>query len=109
MSGFLLNSGSTVMCPHGAQAQLIPSSGRVMIDNEPAITVSDQAIVSGCPFTVPPPSPCIKVQWVQPAARVKIEGKPAVLQTSTGLCIAATGVPQGPPNIVNTQVRVKGS
>jgi hypothetical protein len=33
-------------------------------------------------------------------------GQPVVLQTSTGLCLSADGIPAGPPIIAATQVRV---
>jgi hypothetical protein len=46
------------------------------------------------------------VQWMSPATRVLVNGMPPVLQTSTGMVIAATGVPNGPPIVASTQLRV---
>jgi hypothetical protein len=46
------------------------------------------------------------IQWLMGATRVLVNGTPPVLQTSVGLCISATGSPNGPPVVVNTQPRV---
>src|SRR4051812_17485633 len=98
------------MCPHGGQVSAIPSSPRVLLGGQPAVTVSDTFLVAGCAFTVPPakPQPCIKVQWLVPATRVMVGGKPALLATSAGLCQSAEQIPGGPPNVSTTQVRAMG-
>jgi hypothetical protein len=77
----------------------------------PVATLADVCVVAGCAFTVPPgkPQPCVKVQWLVPAARILINGQPALLQTSTGLCQSPEQIPQGPPVIVSTQPRVIGT
>jgi len=87
----------------------VPVPG-VKVMGMPATVVSDQFMVAGCAFTtpVPKPQPCIKVQWLVPAARVKINGKFAVLQSSNGICQSAEQVTQGPPMVTVTQMRVKG-
>jgi hypothetical protein len=65
--------------------------------------------VTGCPFNISgAPQPCVKINWLKPAARVLIEGKPAVLQTSTGVCVAGNQAVQGPPQVVTAQPRVRG-
>jgi hypothetical protein len=111
MPGFLLHVGATLMCPHGAPAQIISSNARVFVSNQPVATFNDVTLIAGCPFTVPPPKPqpCIKVQWLVPAARVLINGQPALFQTSTGLCQSPEQIPQGAPIISVTQPRVKGT
>jgi hypothetical protein len=98
------------MCPHGGQVTAVASSPRVTLGGAPATTVSDQFTIAGCAFTVPPskPQPCMKVQWLVGALRVKIGGNAAVLKTSTGICQTADQIPQGPPNVSVTQMRVKG-
>jgi hypothetical protein len=101
--------GATVICPHGGQVTIIPGNSRILLSGQPASTVSDQFMVAGCAFTVgPKPQPCLTVKWMVPASRVLIVGKPAILQSSTGLCLSAEQIPQGPPTIAATQVRVKG-
>ncbi|GAB4574776.1 MAG: hypothetical protein Kow0077_23000 [Anaerolineae bacterium] len=107
---FLLDTSATVMCTHAGSVQIITSNVRVKLSGNFATTLADTFLVSGCPFTVPgpKPQPCVRLQWLVPAARVRINGSPALLQTSTGLCLSAEQLPQGPPNVVVTQVRVKG-
>ena len=110
MPGFLYNVGTSAMCPHGGQVTAIASSPRVTLGGTPATTTADTFVVAGCAFNVGgSPHPCVKVQWLVPAARVKIGGQPAVLQTSTGLTIAADQAPQGSPIVVSGQVRARGA
>lgn len=111
MGDFLLHVGATIMCPHAGQASITPSNTRVKVGGQLVATVNDLTTVAGCPFTVPPskPQPCIKVQWLVPAVRVRVNGQPALLRSSTALCQSPEQIPQGPPNVVVTQVRVKGT
>jgi hypothetical protein len=37
---------------------------------------------------------------------VLINGQPAIIQTSTGLCLSPEQIPNGPPTIIATQPRV---
>ena len=59
--------------------------------------LGDTFLVAGCAFTVPhgKPQPCVKVQWLVPAMRVKVGGQPAILQSSNGLCQSAEQIPAG--------------
>jgi hypothetical protein len=108
--GLLCNAGMTAMCPHGGAVQVVPGNPRVLLGGLPAATISDAYLIAGCVFTVgPKPQPCVKVQWLVPAARVLIGGNPAVTRTSTGLCQSAEQIPAGPPSIVMTQMRVSGT
>lgn len=111
MPGFIYHVGATAMCPHAGTVSVVPGSPRVMVSGQPVATMADQFLIAGCPFTVPgpKPQPCVKVQWLVPAARVTVDGQPVILQTSTGICQSAEQIPQGPPNVVGTQVRVKGT
>jgi hypothetical protein len=110
MGSPLFQVGATAMCPHGGQVSVVPTNTRVLLGGQPAAVLADQFLVAGCAFTVPPgkPQPCVKVQWLVPAARVLIGGQPAILQSSTGLCLSADQIPAGPPNVVVTQLRVSG-
>lgn len=111
MSGFLLHVGATVMCPHAGSVSIISSNSRVSVGGQFVATISDTYMVAGCPFTVPgpKPQPCIKVQWLVPAMRVRVNGQAVILQSSTGLCQSAEQIPQGPPNVVVQQTRVRGT
>lgn len=109
MPGFLFHVGASAICPHGGQVQVISTNTRVLVNGTPVATMGDQYMVAGCVFTVgPKPQPCIKVQWLVPATRVLINGQPAILQLSTGLCQSAEQIPAGPPTVIATQTRVMG-
>jgi len=110
MPGFLFHVGGTAICPHAGQVTVIPSNTRVLVNGMPVATLGDTYLVAGCAFTVPPtkPQPCVRVQWLVPATRVLVNGQPAILQTSTGLCLSVEQIPAGPPTVVATQTRVTG-
>ena len=111
MPAFLFHVGATAICPHGGQVTVIPANTRVLVNGMPAATLGDQFLIAGCAFTVPPgkPQPCVRVQWLVPATRVLINGQPAILQISTGLCLSPEQIPGGPPNVVASQTRVGGT
>ena len=82
----------------------------MLVSGQPVATVADQTLVAGCVFNVSgSPHPCVKVQWLTPAARVLVNGQPPVLQASVGLCQSADQSPQGPAVVVAVQPRVIGT
>jgi hypothetical protein len=110
MPGFLLHVGASALCPHGGQITIVPSNSRVLVSGQPVATVADTTLVAGCAFVAgTKPQPCVKVQWLVPAARVTVGGQAALLQTSAGLCQSAEQIPQGPPNVIAGQMRVRGT
>lgn len=110
MPGFLFHYGASAQCPHGGQVVPWTTMPRVFVSGMPVATIMDPTIVIGCAFTVPPgkPQPCVQVRWLVPAARILVNGQPALLQSSSGLCQSPEQIPQGPPIITATQVRVMG-
>ena len=111
MPGPSLHVGASITCTHGATAQVVSSNTRVLVSGTPVATISDNFPVAGCPFQVPvgagtKPQPCIRIQWLVPAARVLVNGQPPLMATSTGLCPSAEGIPNGPPVVTTTQTRV---
>lgn len=110
MPGPLYHVGATAICPHAGQIQTASSNVRVLVGGMPVATAADTSLVAGCVFTVPgpKPQPCVRVQWLVPAARVLVNGVPALLQTTPGLCLSAEQIPQGPPTVVANQPRVVG-
>jgi hypothetical protein len=109
MAGFLIDAGATIMCPHGGQVKVVPTATRVTLTGMPPLTVSDTAMVSGCPFNVSgAPSPCLTVQWLAPATRVSAQGAAPLLSSSIGLCKNAAGAPQGTAIVTGFQTRVQG-
>ncbi|MDD4160961.1 MAG: hypothetical protein PHW87_00610 [Methanothrix sp.] len=111
MSSFILHVGITAICPHGGQISVITPNSRVLVGGQPVATIAGNFLIAGCAFTIPPgkPQPCVKVQWIMPATRVFVGGQPVILQSSTGLCQSAEQIPQGPPNILLTQLRARGT
>jgi hypothetical protein len=112
MPGFLVTTAATAICTHGAAVSIM-SSARVKAGGTPVATLSDTFTVSGCPFQVPlgvgtKPQPCVTLRWIAPAVRVRAGGQPVIVQTSSGICLSVEQIPQGPPTVVSTQVRVKG-
>lgn len=105
MAGNALTDQSTLQCPHGATITAT-GSGRMKADGGTVLTATDSFSVAGCPFqlptTPPTPSPCTQVVWIVPDIQVRA-GAPTLSQSSVGLCFAATGLPQGPVSVVNTQ------
>jgi hypothetical protein len=113
MPGNLLHVNASVNCPHGGQASISSTNLRVKVSGMAVAIVNDLTTVAGCPFQVPigtgtKPQPCVKVQWTVPATRVKVNGQFVLLSTSSGLCLSAEQIPQGPPSVVATQTRVRG-
>jgi hypothetical protein len=110
MPGFLVHVGASGICPHGGQTAFITFNARVLVSGQPALTVTDIFTIAGCHFQLPgpKPQPCVTGRWIVPATRILINGQPAILQASTGLCQSAEQIPQGPPTVIATQVRVGG-
>jgi len=109
MPGYLLDVNSTILCPHAGQFSIVTSNSQVKLGGQMAVTQQDTYTISGCPFVISGVShPCVLAKWLVVATRVKIAGNFAVLKDSVALCQAGDQAPQGPPNIVMTQMRVKG-
>jgi hypothetical protein len=113
MPGELVQVGATIQCPHSGQANIVSSNQRVKTGGMSVAVLNDTTTVAGCSFQVPAgpttkPQPCMKVQWLMGATRVKVMGQAVLLQDSSGLCQSAEQIPQGKPSVQTTQVRVKG-
>jgi hypothetical protein len=50
----------------------------------------------------------VTIRWLTPATRVQVNGSPALLESSTGICQSAEQIPQGPPQVSVVQHRVVG-
>jgi hypothetical protein len=109
MSAFILQLGCTIQCPHGGLATAITTNTKMRVDGAFALLATDTFTIAGCPLNVSgAPHPCVTIQWVNEAQRVKVDGNPVLLQTSIGLCKAADGLMQGPAVITGVQTRVRG-
>lgn len=108
MGGFVIDSGATIMCPHGGQASVVPAATHVKLGGKPPLLVDDVATIAGCAFNVSgTPSPCMRLQWLMPATRAKVQSKPVLLSTSVGMCLSAAGAPQGTALVTGFQTRVQ--
>jgi len=113
MSGQLLTTQSTLMCPHGGTVSIVSSNTRVNADNAPLALSTDTFTVSGCPFQIPVgtgtvPHPCVTVQWVMPNLNSSVNGARTLSMGSAGICLAADQVPQGKVVISMTQAKASG-
>ena len=104
----LLTSASTMMCPHGGTVTATPGQSRASAESL-ILRGSDTFVIAGCPFNISgAPNPCVSVQWVQTAVRVKAGGDFVLSESSVGLCLAATQAPQGTVLILQTQPKAEG-
>lgn len=107
--GDYLNSGSTLMCPHGGTVTAVPSSTTVRVDGQPIVLDSDTFLVAACPFNVGgSPHPCLQVEWQVTVQRADVDGSKALARESVGMCKAADGAVQGTVLVQATQARVGG-
>lgn len=112
MPGFLMHVGATAQCTHQAAVSIAPAQSRVFVGGRPVATSADQITVAGCPFTVPgpKPQPCVTVRWQLLAGRVRVLGRPPLLQPTPGTgpatCLSAEQAPQGPPTVSAVQTKV---
>jgi hypothetical protein len=91
-----------VLCSHGGQAQPTVPNPRVLVSQQPTVTMVAPYVVAGCPFVPPAPGPCVIANWVVGATRVTSNGQPLLLMDSQAIC-APTGTPV---LIVTAQLRV---
>jgi len=104
----ILTTTSTVMCPHGGQAQLLTANTEAKVDGAPMLLQTDVHPILGCPFTPVAYSPCVSIRWVTAATQTTVRGTPVLLQSSVGLCLNAAQLPQGSALILQVQQRAKG-
>lgn len=99
MSQTITNT-TTLQCPHGGTVQIQTANTKAKAEGGYVATVADTFVVSGCTFQLPGappiPSPCVKVQWLVSDIQVSAISNRVVSGTnSVGLCLAASGLPQG--------------
>ena len=104
----ILTTASTVMCPHGGQAQLVTTNTEALVDGAPVLLQTDVHPLVGCTFAPVVPMPCVTIRWITAATQTAIHNVPVLLQTSVGLCLNAAQVPQGPAIVVQVQQQAKG-
>lgn len=101
MAGFAVQLGATVICAHAGQAMPTTPNPRVLLGNQPVITLTSPWAIAGCGLTGSAP-PCVTAQFVVGATRVLAGGAPVVVQSGTSIC-TPTGTPL---QVLVTQLRV---
>lgn len=109
MTAPVVQQSIQIKCPHGGSGEFVPfvfqtSAGDLVM------RPLDLCFIEGCPFMLPGgvPSPCFMVEWELPALRTTVEGVPALLATSMGICMSILGPPQGAVIVSGIQTRVGG-
>ena len=76
---YILNPSFSAMGPHAGTISMIPTNMRVKVDGAPAAVAADTFLVAGCTFQIAGvPAPCVMVNWMVTAMRVKVGGQPVV-------------------------------
>lgn len=97
MRGFILTNRSVITCPHSGIVNSYPSLWvtRQVAGGIP-ILFNDSFYVDGC-------QECYTVNWTSPSATFLIDGIPALVHTSVGLCRGYRGETTGMANILSFQ------
>jgi hypothetical protein len=112
MPGFPLTIATVASCLHQGHATIIPDQTAVTIMGGLAATSTSQILVAGCPFTPVAYHPCVTIRWMMPSTKVTAQGKPLIVMpppgagVGPGLGLAADQAPQGPPTVMNNQIKV---
>lgn len=105
MPGFAVQLGATVLCAHAGQATPTAPNPRVLLGNQPVVTLSSPFVVAGCALTGTTVPPCATGQFLVGATRVLAGNVPVVIQGGSSVC-----VPTGTPlQVVVTQLRVQAT
>lgn len=86
-----LHVGATVMCSHAGQAQPTTPFPRVLVNNQPIVTISSPYVVAGCALTGTSSPPCVTGQFTNGATRVTAGGAPVATLTGSGTCTPSGG------------------
>jgi hypothetical protein len=105
MSAFILDRNAVVLCSHAGRATPQAPSRRVMLSNQPLITIASPYAVSACSLSGTSSPPCVTGQLMAGATRVVSDGAPVATLTSQTTCVP-TGTPLLP---LVSQMRVLAS
>jgi len=106
---FFLTPASTVMCPHGGQALLSTTNTQVVLPSGPLLLLTDVHPIAGCTFAPGGvPLPCLSIRWLTGSLQSTVNGVPALLDSSVGLCLNPAQAPQGLAIVVQTQTEASG-
>lgn len=95
--GFILNSNSVILCPHGGFVGHTPLSGTsYRVDGRQPLLLGDIYQITGCPFDPRYGNSCWKVEWVTGSSLLIVKSRPVLIDSSVGICMSMSGIPQGP-------------
>lgn len=102
---FLLNTASTIACPHGGSVRHTPIYGLAMpINGQPICLKEDKYSISGCPLSK---NQCRSVKWGNDPSGFLLYGLYQVLtMDSFGLCVDQQNSPTGRVRPVSSQTTV---
>ena len=105
MPGPLVTFFTTANCAHMGMATPTVASSHVLLGGQPAVAITSQYTIAGCPFATPGgPQPCLTAQFTTAATRVTSDGQPLLLVDSQAMT-----VPNGVPVMfIPAQTRVIG-
>jgi hypothetical protein len=107
----ILDTSCSIKCTHGGEATVTSGNKDVKAGRNCILLVSDILPINGCTFQINGvPSPCVTVVWNGGTKKMKINGTPALLDTSVGTCKNAQSADQGVAVITKgVQTNVKGT
>ena len=102
----IVNQGGTVTCMHGGQGQCTTVSPKVMVGNQPVVTIPASYMIAGCAFPPPPAAngPCVSGMIMSGSTRVLAGGIPMLLAVPP---VNGTCVPTGTPLMIAYAGQVK--
>jgi hypothetical protein len=106
MPGYLVTSGTTILCAHGGKITAPAVNPRVKVQGQPTVFQSGPGVVAGCAFPPPPAGngPCVTAPWINGTTRVTSMKQPLLAADVQAVC-----VPTGTPvSVIPGQARVKG-
>jgi hypothetical protein len=107
--GRLLNSASTLMCPHGGTVSITTSNTKANGGGAFLVRNTDTFTIAGCPLNISGAlHPCTTVRWVSTALQSRSDQSFNLTDESVGLCQAADQAVQGTVQVINTQTKVMG-
>lgn len=93
MPGPLVTVTTSAHCAHMGTATPMVPSAHVTILGQPAVAMTSQYTIAGCPFSTPGgPLPCVTAQFTTAATRVTSNGQPLLLVDSQAMTVP-NGVP----------------
>lgn len=101
MPAFILTRRSIILCPHGGMVMHTPTTVvTYRVAGDIPMLQTDLYHVVACPN---PNYRCGRVMWATASKKLILNGVPALLNTSVGLCQTSSGMPLGPAMIMSYQ------